>query len=207
MSEQNYTAEENLAYIRSIMQHSRKTTTAAGSFLAVWGSLSAVVTFFQYLAVAGMFPYAYMPYLWATFVVTGVSFTIVKGRQLAREKGPVCGYEAVTSNLFTATGISLGVFFFANIVGLVTGQITHMGTEICYVISLVMAIAFYGASYSTGIVWLRLVSYGWWAAVLLFVLKPFAPEYLLLIIAALDFLLLAVPGFRLMAQAKLEVAI
>ena len=39
---------------------------------------------------------------------------------------------------------------------------------------------------------------------ILFIIRPFAAQYLLLIIATLDFLLIAVPGFRLMALAKKE---
>tara|TARA_R110002096_G_scaffold76069_43_gene179950 strand:- start:8078 stop:8788 length:711 start_codon:yes stop_codon:yes gene_type:complete len=202
MTGQTYTAEENLAYIREIMQKTRKRTTSAGSFLAVWGSLSAIVTFFQYLAVVGTFPLVYMPYLWAAFVISGVSFSILKGRQLAREKGEPCGDELITTSLFSSIGISLGVFFFATLLAGLLGLVSHIGTEVCYVISLVMAIAFYASSYSTGITWFRLVAYGWWAAVILFVLKPFAAEYLLLIIAVLDFLLLALPGFKLMSLAK-----
>ncbi len=202
MTEQNFSAEENLAYIRGIMEKSRKTTTQAGSFLAVWGSLSAFVTFFQYLAVAGSFPHAYMPYLWLFFLVSGVSFSILRGWQLACDKGEPGGYEQITTSLFSSIGITLGVFFFANIAAVMLGTINHIGTEVCYVVSMVMAIAFYGASYSTGIKWFRLVAIGWWAAVVLFVLKPFPDQYLLLIIAVLDFLLLALPGFKLMALAK-----
>ncbi len=206
MTQQNFTAEENLAFIRSVMEQTRRKTTQAGSFLAVWGSLSAFVTFFQYLAIAGNFPFAYMPYLWAFFVISGVFYTVVRGKQLSREQGAVCGNELITSNLFSGIGITLGVYFFANILAIMTGSLEHMGIEVCYVISLVMAIAFYGASYSTGIKWFRLVAVGWWAAVILFVTKPFADEYLLLTIAILDFLLLALPGFMLMAQAKKDQA-
>ena len=71
-------------------------------------------------------------------------------------------------------------------------------------ISIVMAIAFYASSYSTGIKWLRYVAYGWWAAVILFIIKPFANQNLLLTIAILDFILIAVPGFKLMALAKAD---
>ena len=145
-----------------------------------------------------------MPYLWASMMVAGVSFNIIHGKHLARDKGAECENEQFTSNLFISIGISMGVFFFANIAAIMLGVISHMGTEICYVISLVMAIAFYAASFSTGIKWLRLVAYGWWAAVVFFVFKPFDAEYLLLVIAVLDFLLLALPGFKLMALAKNE---
>ncbi len=202
MTDQNFTAEENLAYIRSVMETTRKRTTQSGSFLAVWGTLSSLVTFFQYLAIAGSFPLAYMPYLWGSFVIAGTGYSILKGRSMASKNGDLSGNELITANLFTAIGISIFIFFVANIAAVIMGTIDHMGVEVCYVISLVMAIAFYGASYSTGIKWLRLVAYGWWAAVILFITRPFADEYLLLVIAALDFLLLAVPGFRLMALAK-----
>jgi len=202
MAEQVFTPEENLAFIRNIMEKSRSRTTKSGSFLAVWGTLSAIVTLFQYLAMTGDFPLAYMPWLWASFVVVGTGYSIMKGRRLAQAYGAPSGNELVTANLFSATGISIFVFFLANIAAVMLGTINHMGTEVCYVISLVMAIAFYGTSYSTGIKWLRLVAFGWWGAVILFIIKPFPDEYLLLIIAALDFILIAVPGFKLMALAQ-----
>jgi len=202
MTEQSFTAEENLAFIRNVMEQARKKTTQAGSFLAVWGSLSAFVTFFQYLAVMEKFPLVYMPFLWIFFVVSGVSYTVIRGRQLSAGRDAPCGNDLITSNLFSSIGITLGVYFFANIMAAMLGLMDHIGTEVCYVISMVMAIAFYGASYSTGIRWFRLVAIGWWAAVILFITKPFADEYLLLTIAILDFLLLALPGFILMAQAK-----
>ena len=192
MTDQNFTAEENLAYIRNVMEITRKRTTQSGSFLAVWGTLSSLVTFFQYLAVTGSFPLAYMPYLWGSFVIAGTGYSILKGRSLACKNGEPGGNEMITANLFTAIGISIFIFFVANIAAALIGTIDHMGVEVCYVISLVMAIAFYGASYSTGIKWFRLVAYGWWAAVILFITRPFADEYLLL----------AMPGFRLMALAK-----
>lgn len=202
MTEQVFTPEENLAFIRNIMEKTRNRTTKSGSFLAVWGTLSAIVTFFQYLALTGDLPLAYMPWLWATFMVAGTGYSILKGRSLAREYGAPCGNELITANLFTAIGISIFIFFMANIAAVILGVIDHMGGEICYVISLVMAIAFYGTSYSTGIKWLRLVAFGWWGAVILFIIRPFPNEYLLLIIAALDFTLIAVPGFKLMALAR-----
>ncbi len=206
MAEQIFSPEENLAFIRGVMEKARKRTTQAGSFLAVWGSLSALVTIFQYLAVAGKLPLVYMPILWGVFVLSGVSFSVIQGRRLKAELGPACGNELVTTSLFSAIGISIGIFFFASILAAYLGVIDHLGVEICYVISLVMAIAFYASSFSTGIKWLRYVAYGWWAAVVLFILRPFEAEYLLLIIAALDFLLLAVPGFKLMTLAHKDAA-
>jgi len=202
MTEQHFTAEENLAFIRSVMERARRQTTQSGPFLAVWGTMSALVTLFQYLALTGIFPLAYMPYLWLLFVVAGTAYTILKSRSLARQSGTPCGNELVTANLFSAVGISIFIFFLANIAAIMLGTPKHMGIDILAVISLVLAIAFYGASYSTGIKWLRLVAFGWWAAVVLFIVKPFANDYLLLIIAVLDFVLLAIPGFKLMALAK-----
>ncbi len=202
MTEEIFTAEENLAYIRGIMEKTRKRTSQAGPFLAFWGTLSAFVTLAQYFAVMGNFPHAYMPYLWGSFWVAGIIFTIMKGKQLARDKVISGSNDLITTNLFTSIGISLGIFILANIVAVMLGAKDHMGTEICYVISIVMAIAFYASSYSTGIKWFRLVAYGWWVAVILFIVKPFADQYLLLTIAILDFLLLALPGFKLMALAK-----
>lgn len=204
MTKENFTAEENLVFIRSIMEKARKSTTQAGSFLAVWGGLSSLVTIFQYLAMMGQFPLNYMPYLWCLFMVAGVSYNIIRGKQLASEKGDLGGNELITTRLFISIGISIGIFFLASIVAIILGTIDHMGTEICYVISLVMAIAFYAASYSTGITWLRYVAYGWWVAVVIFIVKPFADQNLLLMIAFLDFTLIAIPGFKLMALAKQE---
>lgn len=204
MTNESFTAEENLAYIRGIMESSRKGMTQAGSFLAVWGTLSAFVTFFQYLAISGSFPLAYMPYLWVSFVIAGTGYSIIKGRQLEKDTVQACGNELITSNLFFCIGITLGVFFFSLILATMLGTIDHIGIEICYVISIVMAIAFYGASYSTGIKWFRLVAVGWWLAVILFVVKPFPDQYLLLTIAILDFVLLALPGFKLMALARAD---
>ena len=206
MSEEIYSAEENLAFIRNMMEKARRRTTQSGSFLAVWGSLSSITTFIQYLAVMGHVSLKMMPYVWGVFLLLGVTYSVLKGRSLEKSKGQLCGNEMITSNLFIGIGISLGVFFFSHILGAMMGMITNVVTEICYVVSIVMAIAFYGASYSTGIKWFRLVAFGWWAAVALFVIKPFADQNLLLIIAVLDFLLLALPGFMLMAQVKKEQA-
>lgn len=82
------------------------------------------------------------------------------------------------------------------------GSGKNIGPEGLYIISIVLAIAFYAASYSTDNSWFRYVAYGWWVATAYFIVRPFGDQYLLIVIAGLDFLLLALPGFVLMQHFK-----
>ena len=205
MTDTTQTAEENLAFIRSVMEKAKRKTTQAGPFLAGWGTASAIITGLQYLALKGMFPLHIMPILWVGFGVIGGIASAIYGNKLEKTAGMPSLNELITSMLFLCVGITIGVFFTANILAFSLGFKTHMeASEICSIISLVMAIAFFVSSFSTGIKWFRIIAFGWWAALVIFIMKPFGDTDLLLLIAALDFLLLAVPGFKLMALAKSE---
>lgn len=203
MQDNAQTAEENLAYIRTVMEKAKKRTTQAGPFLAGWGTMSAIVTVIQYLAVVGKFPLSIMPLLWIAFGVIGGIASGIYGNKLEIEKGKSSLNELTTTMLFSCVGITLGVFFMANMIGVATGfKISLDAAEISSVICIVMAIAFFVSSYSTGIGWFKTVAVGWWMALVIFVMQPFGEDHLLLLIAALDFILLAVPGYKLMALAR-----
>ena len=205
MTDMTQTAEENLAFIRSVMEKAKKKTTQAGPFLAGWGTASALITGLQYFALKGMFPLHIMPYLWIAFAVIGGIMSGIYGKKLEKTKGTPSLNELITSMLFSCVGITIGIFFAANILAFSLGIKTHMeASETCSTISLVMAIAFFVSSFSTGIKWFRIVAFGWWAALVIFIMKPFGDIDLLLLIAVLDFILIAIPGFKLMALAKSE---
>ncbi len=205
MTDTTQTAEENLAFIRSVMEKAKKKTTQAGPFLAGWGTASAIITGLQYFALKGMFPLHIMPYIWGSFGIIGGIISGIYGRKLKKTKCSPSLNELITSRLFLCVGITIWMFFAANILAIILGLKTHMGaSEICSTISLVIAIAFFISSFSTGIKWFKIIAFGWWAALVIFIMKPFGDIDLLLLIAALDFTLIAIPGFKLMALAKLE---
>lgn len=198
-----FTAEQNLAYIREVMDRAKRKTSQAGPFLAGWGTASALVTLLQYLALIEIIPIEIMPYFWGAFGIVGGIASGIYGRKMERDNGTSSLAETVTTMLFSCVGITLGMYFAGVILGVAFGYIISFpAAQVCAVISTVMAIAFFVSSYSTGIKWFRLVAYGWWFALLLFIFDPFMPRDTLLLIAILDFCLLALPGFKLMSITK-----
>lgn len=207
MSDQNFTPEENLSYIRDVMAKAKHKTTQAGPFLAGWGTASAFVTFLQYLASIGILELSIMPYFWAAFGVGGGIASGIYGSKIERDSGPASLNEITTNMLFSCIGITLGLFFVGNIIGIAMGFKANLNaSEICTVISIVMAIAFFVSSFSTGITWFKWVAIGWWVALAIFIMNPFSESNSLLLIAVLDFVLLALPGYKLMSIAKQEMA-
>lgn len=105
-----FSPEQNLAYIRDIMQKSKNTSFKAGVFLLVWGGLSSVVTFLQFLSLKGYFSPSFMPYFWACFVILGTGFSIIYGRKLEKTAAPSFA-ENITKQIFICAGISIFIYF------------------------------------------------------------------------------------------------
>lgn len=137
------------------------------------------------------------------FEVVGGIASGIYGRKIERDLGMPSPIETVTNMLFSCIGITLGMYFAGLILSLVLGYRDGFpAAEICIIISIVMAIAFFVSSFATGIKWFRWVAFGWWFAMVVFIINPFEEKDTMLVIALLDFILLALPGYKLIAITK-----
>lgn len=199
---QNFTPEQNLAFIRGIMDEAKRKTANYGPWLLLWGSLSSAATVGQYLGVRQVIDMALTPFFWVAMGVIGVIGT----RILAKNAHKTCATNSelfrVNAKLWQGAGLSVFIYLMAKLAALSLGMGSPIDHEFLAYIAGLMGMSFYATSYNSGLKGLKFVAFGWWAAVLLFVINPFPEEDLLLIIAVLDFILIAVPGYGLMQLHK-----
>jgi len=200
--QQNFSAEENLAFIRTVMDDAKRKTANYGPWILLWGSLSSLATFGQYLGVRGVIDIRITPLFWLAMLVCGLLGT----RYLAKKCAPVPVQNSelinVNIKIWQGAGLAIFMYFVGKLGGLFLGTAEQFDHDFLALIAALMGTAFFATSYNSGLKWLKLVAFGWWAAVLLFVVNPLAEDDLLLIIAILDFLLIALPGYRLMVLHK-----
>jgi hypothetical protein len=185
--------QDDLAYIRQIMEQTRRFTQVSGNHLIAWGLLSAVGLICDGAVAAGM----HLPLsgIWIGLIVLGWIFSLWQGRREARHT-VVAGYATrLISQLWIACGVAMTTAF---VLGGWTGVVSGDSTP--GLSALFIGIGVFMTGVLSGLNWFRNLALGWWAgAAMLFVWHG---SVALWILAVLFILLLSVPGLILNLQGR-----
>lgn len=181
------TIQDDLAFIKKIVEESRKNVGLSGDHLIVWGllvSIGLMVTwanhYFQWHASEWLH--------WILVIGGGWLFEIIYGRTVDRKK-PVLTYaEKIDGFLWLSIGITMTLLGF---IGIGTHGIhPHV---ISPIFSTILAIGYFSSGVIYDVKWIRNLAFGWWGgAIIMFI---FPGLYHLLFMAAMMVVLQTIPGF------------
>lgn len=186
--------QDDLAYIRQVMEQTRRYTRLSGNHLIVWGLLVSIgLACDGYGVLSG----TRLPLgeIWLALIALGWGYSFWNGRREAR-RAPVTGYAAhVVGRLWIACGAAMTTTF---LVGGWTGAVDGAASGgLC---ALFIGLGVFMTGVLGGMAWFRNLAFGWWAgAIGMFVWHGTAAIWLSL---ALLIGLLVIPGIALNLQAR-----
>lgn len=186
--------QDDLAYIRQVMEQTHRLTLMSGNYLIAWGVLISLgLACSGTVALTG----AHLPLsaIWIGLVASGWACSFWLGRREARYL-PVAGYATrLISWLWIACGAAMTTAF---LIGGWTGAVPDTASG--GLSALFIGIAVFMTGMLSGMHWFRNLAVGWWAgAVAMFIWHGQASIWLC---AGLFIALLVVPGAVLNIQAQ-----
>ncbi len=181
------TAQEDLAFIKKIVEDSRKNVGARGDHLLVWGilvSIALVVTWANHYYEWNASEWLH----WILVIGGGWLFEIIYGRMVERKK-PVRTYaEKVDGFLWLSIGITMTLLGFLGI-----GTQAIHPHYISPVFSTILAIGYFSSGIIYDVKWIRNLAFGWWGgAIIMFI---FPGLYHLLLMAGMMIAFQVIPGY------------
>ncbi len=188
-------AVENLAYIRRVMEDTRRAITMRGDSFILWGIVVLAGLIGTYVFDRIQPPdWAWIP-LWGGLMLIGWAATAVLVRREKQRRRSSTFAGRMMGALWGACGIAIVIVVF---VGVPLGVIP--GGAIAPVIWTLVGVGVFMTGTLMGMRWVRNLAFGWWAgAVAGFFWQS---EVQFLISAIVIILFYIVPGFVLNAQAR-----
>lgn len=182
-------AKTDLAYIRQLMEDTRKATRLGGGYFIVWGLATGLGLFMTWLTATHYWTISPFVY-WAGCMMLGSLGTYLLVRREQREPvEPAAG--KLIGMVWMSMGITMSIIFF---VGVGTGALDpqHLSALACALLG--------GSVFITGFLsgqkWLRNLAFGWWAGSVVMFVWP--GIHVLLLMGLLLVALYVIPGVILL---------
>jgi hypothetical protein len=188
-------AVEELAFIKNIINESRKSFALSGKPYIFWGILIVIGLLLESFREIFSWEFYYMYFVWIVLIAVGWGYAYVEAKKNKQTRSTKTLGSKLLGSVWLACGISMTIFGF---LGTISGAIK--GIYVSPTLSLVLAIAYYVTGVIYDYKWLRNVSFGWWfGAVFLFF---FPSQYTNLIMAFMMIGLQIIPGIILLNKVK-----
>lgn len=155
---------EELAFIKEIIQQSRKTNFITGVEYILWGVIVPIGLIGTYLLI-DFHLYSLIRYLWVLIICAGWGFEIfhiIKTKKREKTKSYV---TKSISALWTACGIAIMIISF---IGLFAS--TNIKYDVSPLIAIILGIAYFVSGTLLEYKWLRNIGFVWWIAGIYFFL-------------------------------------
>ncbi len=198
--------EDELQYIRKIIDNSRMAFVEDGMLYILWGLIVAVGISINYISVLTQRD-LYAGYIWIGLVLFGwgsiIKHMMNKKKQPARAKSFV---DRIQGAIWGACGGTLGL----GIILIECFQHTGDTPSIhpiysCFVTSLILGIAYFLSGIANDLNWLRNIGFAWWGGAIVMYLWP--SIHVLGIYAGMLILFQVVPGIILQRRYRKLVAV
>lgn len=189
-------AQQELAFIKKVIDDSRTAISSNGKDLIVWGLLVVIgmVTMFVDSQLGYTIPKLL---LWAALIGIGWTYTLVSVYQNRKKTRFRTFGGKILGSLWMGCGIVMTLIGFLTTT---TGALKSWG--IIPMISLVLGIGYL----VTGVVhdnrWTRLSAFGWWGGGIIMLIWP--GQYMFLLFGAMMIVFQIFPGVKLHQQWKLQ---
>lgn len=190
MPDDRQRAEDDLAYIRAMMEEGRKSAGVDGGFMQLWGPLLALGFLIQFLSVAGLLP-ALLGAIWIPVFVIGWAGSFWLGRRRACASQGRSGRFAYGA-AWMGTGLAVLVHF---IPALLAGTFDPLAVTLLS--TALFAVSFFVMAQVTGLRWVYGVAAGWAGLLAWFTVRDAVVPGDLLVLAAACILLIYLPGLAL----------
>jgi len=182
------TMQDDLAYIKKIVEESKRNVCAIGDHLIVWGilvSIALIVSWFLAInQIGGKTEWIH----WGMVIAGGWLFEMIYGWKVDRKK-PVRTYaEKVDGFLRLSIGITMTLLGF---LGVSSGAIHYEFVN--PVLSSILAIGYFSSGIIYDVKWIRNLAFGWWGGAIIMFLFP--GYYHLLLMAGMMIAFQTIPGF------------
>lgn len=190
------TAQQEIAFIKKIMQDSRKVVYSDGIEFIYWGIIVVICLCYTYFSIF-LGGTKYIFYVWLALIFLGYAGNAVflKRRYKKIKASSIAGN--LLGLIWAASGIAMTLVGF---IGGFSGAIK--GVFISPLMCSFLGIAYFLSGYIYGKKWITSLAFFWWAGAVVMFLVPGA--YSLLLMAAMMIILQIVPGIILYKDSKLE---
>lgn len=189
--------QQELEFIRKVIQDSRQSVVDNGMSFIVWGVLVTIGVGSIYVERLQE-SWGWSGWVWLVCILSGIAFSINEGRK--ESVRPVKSFaERLIGRLWASLGISMALLGF---VGAGSQSIHPM--MISPLISLFLAVSYYVTGYVYDLKWFRNLAFGWWAGAIVMFLwhSPHALGLYCLMMIGLQI----VPGIILYRRSKQTLA-
>ena len=191
-------AQEELAFIKKVMEDSRRLICDDGKSFIFWGILVSFGMLVTYLSVAGKWIVS-LGWFWPVLIAVGWIVTYFISIKDSKKRHSKTFVAKIMGSLWISCGIAMTILGF---IGGLTNA--YDGVFISPIICVVLGIGYLVSGVLQGKMWVSLLAIGWWAgAILMFHLQNLET---LLIMFVMMIILQTIPGFILYNQSKKELA-
>ncbi|MBI1775252.1 MAG: hypothetical protein HYR63_07895 [Proteobacteria bacterium] len=186
-------ARRDLAFIRQVIDEGRGYAAMGGGHLVIWGGLVGLAALAEYAGYAGVLP-SKPGLVWGSIYAIGWIASIALG-VIDDQRAKVKSFATrLMPMLWLAAGISLtSLYLGARLLEAPIAVVMPAPAAVT------MGLVFFVSSFLCGHTWLRWIALGWWlAGPLLLSLRQ--DSSILLVVAALNLGLLALPGLVLLRR-------
>ncbi len=195
---EEFGAREQLAYIKNIMEETRREMGGYGGDFILWGILMIVGLVVTYLHVVFRL---YGPWTWVVWFVlvgTGWLLSIISFMKSKNRRG-TSHFTAIACRIWAGYGVAATILGF---IGPMSGA--YPPDYIVAVVAAVMGAAYLGTGLLFGSRWLQGFAIGWWGGSIVMFYNPTA--VMLLVFAAMMFCFQVVPGYFIYRRNKIKTA-
>ena len=189
-------AQDELAFIKKIMQDSRRVIAFDGKEFIVWGILVTIGMAVMYVNIAFKY-YIHFTIIWGILIGIGWIYSIFRWLIHYRKKTPKTFAAKVLSSVWISFGVTMTLIGFAlpplNVIA---------GWAIMPLVALGSGMAYFITSVVITEKWVRYSAYGWWVGGL--VIAAFPGLHMFLLFAGMMICFQITPGIILQKQYKKE---
>jgi len=195
---ENQDIQEELAFIKKIIEDSRKVVVDDGLDMIFWGFIVTIGLILTYIF-AQIELYSWTFWIWPIIVAIGWIFSWYNSIRLKRKSKTKTFSSKILGAVWLSCGIGMTVIGFA---GILSGAID--GIYVSAVLSIILGIGYLITGFITDDLFSKISPIGWWlGAIIMFVLPG---VYSLLLMAGMMFFLQTIPGIFIYKKYKKEIA-
>ena len=192
-------AHQELAFIKKVMEDSRRIICDDGKSFIFWGFLISFGLLVTYLKIAGNWSIS-LGWFWPALIFAGWIVTIISEIMSKKKRSSKTFTAKILASVWISCGVAMTILGF---IGSITNA--YNGVFIGPIISVVLGVGYMISGVIYGKRWVSIISIGWWlGALLMFYLQNLET---LLIMTGMMIFLQTIPGIILYKESKRELAV
>jgi len=192
-------AHQELAFIKKVMEDSRRIICDDGKSFIFWGFLISFGLLVTYLKIAGNWSIS-LGWFWPALILAGWIVTIISEIMSKKKRSSKTFTAKILASVWISCGVAMTILGF---IGSITNA--YNGVFIGPIISVVLGVGYMISGVIYGKRWVSIISIGWWlGALLMFYLQNLET---LLIMTGMMIFLQTIPGIILYKESKRELAV